>query len=121
MQPDNEFKQHLLAAQDMTYDDLLEAMYQIPSSIKEKLAEGPKSYRYACGVCIAFGREFYENMDHTLDNPMFKVWIYHEIPKVHMRFRDQLHSGQFSNQTYIRCLETYRAAGWLGEFPEANA
>lgn len=106
---------------DVDEDDLRTAMGRIPAHIRERLAEGPIRSRYACGVCQAFGAAFYKSGVFDLTDPMWLVWGYHEAPKADMTRREQLHYGPLANETYERCLATYRAAGWTGEAPEPDA
>lgn len=99
------------------------AVSELPEAIRQRLSEGPNPRRWSCAVCEAFGEHFYKQAHDDLDpeDPMWIVWGYHEVPKAEMRFADQLHYGPLANETYERCIATYRAAGWDGEAEEANA
>ncbi len=115
------FKAGLEEMGDVGVEALEGALEQLPSSLVERLAEGPRPSRWVCGVCEAFGRDWYSTVEPDLDDPKWVVWAFHEVPKADMNHRDQLHYGELANEIYRRCLATYRAAGWDGEAPEPNA
>lgn len=106
----------LLEVRDWTEDDLCAALDTVPPAVVERLARGPVGRRWDCGVCDAFGR-----MPDHIDGPMWKVYAYHEVPKLYMERREQLHYGPLANEIYERTMATYRAAGWDGEAAGANA
>lgn len=115
------YRDALLAADDLTEDDLLAAVAELPNEIREKLAAGPVARRWSCGVCEAFGKAFYATGDVDLTDPRWRVWIYHETPKARMKRVDQQHYGPLANESYGRTIATYRAAGWTGEAGEPDA
>lgn len=110
----------------MTEEDLREAVERLPAARRERLAAGPLPYRWDCGVCKAYA-DFISELDRgrkpivNVDDPEWRVFLYHEEPKSRMKRRDQLHYGPLANELYERGLATYRAAGWDGDAPEANA
>lgn len=116
-----DYKDALLAAEALTEDDLRAAMLELPDEIRATLARGPIPRRWDCGICEAFGKPFYCTGAVDLTDPRWIVWIYHEVPKAHMKRNDQLHYGHWANETYVRCIATYRAAGWSGDAEEPNA
>lgn len=117
-----DYEKFLRAIESMTEDDMRAAVAQLPPEILVSLARGPLSYRYDCGVCASFGGEtFYGRDDHDPEDPLDRAWGYHEVIKLKMKRRDQAHYGGLANETYERCIATYRAAGWTGEAPEPNA
>jgi hypothetical protein len=105
----------------MVAEDLAEAVAALPAEIRERLAGGPVKYRWGCGVCEAFGRDWYISVVPDETDPMWRAWAYHEVPKLDMKVRRDLHYGEHANAIYCRCIETYRAAGWTGEAQGANA
>jgi hypothetical protein len=122
MAPESAFEAFLRSIEDMTYDDLVADVAQLPVEIRERLADGPMQYRYDCGVCVAFGgRSFYGKGIGSADDVRWRVFGYHEVPKLGMKFQRELHNGPHANAMYERCLDTYRAAGWTGEAPPPNA
>lgn len=106
----------------LTPDLLRKAMEDVPLSIKDKLKEGPLPRRYDCGICVAFNGEF-EGYGITIDtdDPLYRVWVYHEIPKKDFVHVDQNYDGKGANEIYSRCIATYRIAGWKGMADEPNA
>jgi hypothetical protein len=106
----------------LTIEDVKEAVQHIRKEIREKLAEGPVPYRWDCAVCQAFGAKANTVVKYeTFTKNELIVWIYHELPKANFRFRDQNFYGKGADDIYLRCIETYRAAGWEGEAEEPNA
>ncbi len=105
----------------MTEATLIAAMAQIPETIRLKLAEGPHPRRWTCAICLAFGKDWYLTAVPAPDDPMWLVFAYHEIPKIHMKRDDDQWYGTLANRTYERGIATYRAAGWKGEAEGANA
>lgn len=110
----------LEAIEQMTEDDLADALAQCPEMVRAKLAEGPVRGRWDCGVCDAFGKSFYMGQP-DVDSPLWRAWAYHEIPKLDMQSSRDMHFGPLANQCYERALMTYRAAGWIGDAAAANA
>ena len=110
----------------MTEDDLRAACEQLPGDVRDRLSRGPLRRRWACGVCEAFGR-YKQHLRDTLDqprdpdDPMWRAFSYHDVPKIGMKRGDQEHYGPLANDIYLRCLATYRAAGWDGVAEEPNA
>lgn len=121
MTPAADFKEFLETLAPMTPDDLQAAVDELPLVIRERLARGPLERRWSCGVCEAFGGAAFYKGILDADDPVWRAWGYHEVPKAQMRHRDQLHHGPLANEIYERCIATYRAAGWTGDAPEANA
>jgi hypothetical protein len=121
MKCSKEFEASLQVAKSMTVEDLMVAVDSLPNSIKNKLAEGPHPSRYVCGVCEAFGDEFYKKPVEDNTDPVWLAFAYHEIPKLEMVLEAQQFYGRLANEVYVRCIETYKAAGWTGEAEEANA
>lgn len=74
--------------------------------IREKLARGPLPPRYDCGVCEAFGFEYWSVAVPNRDDPRWVAYAYHEVPKALMRLRDQ----QFNFITFGRNVNDQRAA-----------
>lgn len=116
-----EFVAFLQAISDMTEDDLAAALALCPPVVMDLLTRGPLAYRYACGVCEAFGGRAFHGHTPDVSDPLWRAWGYHEVPKLHMRRADDRHYGRHANDTYERCIATYRAAGWDGEAAEPNA
>lgn len=116
-----DFRDDLRPLEAVTEEQLAEAMQRIPDHIVMRLRQGPNPSRYTCGVCEAFGKQWYKNTQANMDDPMWLVWAYHEFPKVHMQVRDDQFHGAAANMVYERCIATYRAAGWQGEAQPANA
>jgi hypothetical protein len=120
------YRDALREAASLSTGDLVRAMNEIPAAERERLAFGPMTYRYDCGICETF-RDLVQILDRDgggavdLDDPRWIVYIYHETPKARMKRADQLHYGPLSNEGYERGLATYRAAGWTGDAPEPNA
>lgn len=106
----------------LTPELVVEAMENLPIRIKDKLKKGPLPNRYSCGVCKAFDGMF-EGYDLTIDtdDPIYRVWVYHEVPKAEFRHADQNYFGAGANKIYNRCIETYQAAGWEGIAEPENA
>lgn len=104
----------------MTVEDLQAAVDQLPDDIRARLAKGPIPRRWDCGVCVAFGRPFWVGEPDPTD-PRWIAWDYHEVPKLEMKRANQQWYGELANDTYERCIATYRAAGWTGEAEPANA
>lgn len=115
------YKEALIVAESITIDDVQDAMNSIPLEIQQRLAKGPLPRRYDCAVCVAFGKNFYGDGHVILGDPMWTVYLYHEVPKAKMKRMDQCHYGPLANEIYTRCIETYKAAGWAGVAEEANA
>lgn len=116
-----EFVAGLEDLRDVTEDELRAAVLACPPHVLERLAQGPLEGRYKCGICEAFGRSWWLNRTPDRTDPMWIAWAYHEVPKLDMTHRRQLHHGPHSDHTYRRCIATYRAAGWTGEAEEPNA
>lgn len=114
------FREALRRVSTATERMLREKVAELPPHLQERLAQGPKIYRYGCGVCDAFGRDFIQG-DVDLRDPRWWVWAYHEVPKLDAKRHDDQHYGPIANRIYERCIATYRAAGWQGEPSEANA
>lgn len=127
---------HLEALESMTVEELaqhvevmrgMDSFHQgdrlvVPKRIVEDLARGPNGHRWKCGVCLAFGEDWYKQEEvWDLDSPLYRVFCYHEVPRIHCRFKDQEYFGPRANEIYERCIETYRTAGWTGEAPEPDA
>jgi hypothetical protein len=95
----------------------------LPPAVLAGLAAGPMPYRYDCRVCSASGGEPFWGTDDNLDpsDALCLVWGFHEVPKLDMARRNDQYYGALANETYRRCLATYRAAGWVGSAPEPNA
>lgn len=114
-------------ARSITVEQLADAMDALRESrpeIVDHLARGPRGYRYDCTICNAF--KTYRDRDDFLDaididDPLWVVWMFHEVPKSMMKHSHQLHEGRFANMVYDRCIVTYRLAGWEGQAPEPNA
>lgn len=115
-----EFVAFLQAIEDMTEADLGDAVAACPAEVRDRLAAGPLRYRFDCGVCVAFGVDFYKGTADA-SSPAWRAFGYHEVPKLQMRRTDDRHYGELANETYRRAIATYRAAGWDGEAGEANA
>lgn len=115
-----ELREALRRMRSATEAMLREKIAQLPSHIRERLAQGPKPYRYDCGICDAFGRDFVQGTVDISD-PRWWVWAYHEVPKLDAKRHDDVHYGPLANRIYERTIATYRAAGWEGEAAEANA
>lgn len=116
-----EFKAALEDLRDVDEAELADAMARIDPAIRARLAEGPHPRRWTCGVCEAVGAGWYRDRKPDRSDPLWIVWAYHEVPKADMNHSDQLHYGELANQTYRRCIATYRAAGWTGDAAEPNA
>lgn len=136
-------EEHLEALIPMTGEDLVRDIaamremdqYQqgsrliVPKLKVEGLEQGPNQYRYSCGVCIAFAglsfgindKWYHDTASWDLESPLYRVFCYHEVPRIWCRFKDEEHRGPRANEIYERCIETYRAAGWTGEAQEPNA
>lgn len=105
----------------MTEEDLKEAVDQLPQEIRDKLAEGPNPNRYSCGVCKAFGQDYINELTRTLEtppdpnDPKWRAFGYHEVPKKDMTTAQQQWSGSLAQQVYERTIATYKAAGWEEE------
>jgi hypothetical protein len=121
MKPTTTAARWLADAGSITEEELQRAALLLPFGVRDRLAAGPLPRRWSCGVCDAFGADWYRNATPNLADPMWIVWCYHEAPKSRMTHRDQLHYGLLANETYERTLATYRAAGWNGKASEANA
>lgn len=121
MRCEESYDDFLLAIGEMTEADLRAAMELIPADVRSSLSMGPVERRYGCAVCEAFGKGFYSTGSHDSADPMWRVFGYHEQPKARMRFAREEHDGPLANEVYVRCLATYRAAGWVGEAEGANA
>jgi hypothetical protein len=118
----------LMAIQEMTVNDLIGDMGKIDRTHRDALCAGPMPRRYDCSICECIGKlPDWENrpapfwMRDDPDDPLWRVWAYHEVPKLHCRRNDDLHYGWQADVIYERCIETYRAAGWTGEADPANA
>lgn len=113
-----DWREDYRALADMTENDLREAVAQLPDEIRDKLAKGPLSYRYACGVCKAFGSAYLAELKRNIEtppdatDPKWRAFAYHEVPKKDMRVAEQQWSGPLAQEVYERTLATYRAAGW---------
>lgn len=123
MELDTRFKAALDAARHVSEDLLILSVALLDPEIRERLRAGPVPARYRCGVCQAFGADFYTNAETEIDltDPRWLVWIYHEVPKAEMTHVDELHYGDLANETYVRAIATYRAAGWDGEASPPDA
>jgi hypothetical protein len=115
-----EFVRFLQSIEHMTLDDLRAAIAACPRDVRDRLEAGPLFRRFSCGVCEAFGRGFYAGIPDA-DDPRWRAWGYHEVPKLQMRRSDDRHYGELANETYRRSIATYRAAGWEGDAEEPNA
>lgn len=115
------YKVVLEEARAITEDDMRAAVERLPAHIRSRLAEGPRQRRWSCGVCDAFGADWYTTTTFDLADPTSIAYLYHEVPKADMKHRDQLHYGDFANEIYTRAIATYRAAGWTGDAEEPNA
>lgn len=121
-EPRNDYEKILFAYEDLTIEDVKEALKKIDPKIVEFLKEGPVNYRYDCAVCIAFGGASNKAPDISkLSDDEMVVWIYHELPKMSMKRGDQVFYGPLADQIYERCIETYKAARWIGEPEPPNA
>jgi hypothetical protein len=117
-----EYKDFLEAHKHLTIEDVNRAIPNIPTKTRNTLAQGPIPYRWDCNVCQAFGTGSNQIVKYeTFSLEELIVWIYHEIPKVNFKWKDQNFYGQGADEIYKRCIETYRAAGWLGDAAEPNA
>ena len=101
------------ALRPMTEVDLRADVAALPNDIRERLATGPHPRRWTCGVCQSFGDAAFYRGTPDLDDPRWRVWGYHEVPKADMRRADQQWYGPLADDTYRRCIATYRAAGWV--------
>lgn len=129
--------EHLQALEGMTVEELeadiaamreMDSFHQsqrlvVPKQIVVDLAKGPSRFgRFACGVCEAFGKPWYrDKASWDLKSPLYRVFCYHEVPRIYCRFKDMEHFGKHANTIYERTIATYRAAGWTGEATEPNA
>lgn len=105
----------LIVKETVTPEILEEAFEALPEEIRAALAEGPKRYRYDCGVCMAFGKEWYESGEcENLSDPRGIVFCWHEVPKLEMRKKDDQFYGEASREVFARCERLYRRAGWAG-------
>lgn len=112
------FRRLLEAVRDMTYEDLVAEVAKLPDDIRARLAEGPRQNQYSCAVCDAVGGpSFYRSGKDDPTDVVWRVYAWHEVPKLFMTNNRQLHWGELSDETYKRCVATYRAAGWTGEAP----
>lgn len=113
-----DWREDYRALADMTEDDLREAVAQLPDAIRAKLAEGPLPYRYACGVCKAFGSAYIAELKRNIEtppdptDPKWRAFAYHEVPKKDMRHAEQQWSGPLAVEVYERTMATYRASGY---------
>jgi len=115
------FVRFLQAIAHMTDDDLVAAVAACPLDVRQRLISGPLPRRWACGVCEAFGGARFHGGTPDADDPMWRAWGYHEVPKLRMRRANDCHYGEHADETYRRTIATYRAAGWTGEAKEVNA
>lgn len=106
----------MVKVSDWTEDDLQAAVAALPPTIRDRLAKGPVPRRYDCAACEAF-----KPFPDDFSGPTWEVFAYHEVPKLYLRRQDDLHYGPLANESYERTLAMYRAAGWSGEAPEADA
>lgn len=112
MRPDTEYEGFLRAMERVTEADVVAALALCPEHIRAGLALGPRGTRYSCGICHTFGKAWYSAGGFTMRDPMWIVWGYHEVPKLHMTEEGQQFNGPLADDVYARCLATYRAAGW---------
>lgn len=117
---DNKFAAFLAAIKGMTEDDLRDAIAACSIGVRASLADGPLRRRWSCGVCEAFGFDFYKGLPNA-GSPIWRAWGYHEVPKLHAQRVGDSHYGPLANEIYHRTIATYRAAGWVGEVEAANA
>ncbi len=116
--PKRDWREDYRALSDMTEDDLREAVEALPEAIRLKLAEGPLPYRYDCGVCEAFGKEYLNELKRNIETApdptdlKWRAFAYHEVPKKDMFRAEQQWSGPLAADTYKRTKATYRAAGY---------
>lgn len=111
----------LIALREMTEEELYEAVAQLPQEIRDRLARGPHPARFTCAVCNAFGKGHYKTVWPDADDPAYRAFAYHEVPKGRANSGDDQHHGALANETYERCIATYRAAGWKGVAAPADA
>lgn len=111
---DGNWRDKLVPFEDVTVDDLREAMRRIPQDIVERLAEGPHPLRHTCNVCRAFGRRWYTTAVWDRENPLCVIFCYHEVPKIRMKDAQDQWTGEAARDVYNRCLDIYRVAGWPG-------
>lgn len=97
---------------------LHDAAYMAGHSAGRRESDRHLSKRYAvalldaCGVCEAFGPRLYKNMKADLNDPLWVVFAWHEVPKIDMKIAEHQWSGPAAQEVYERTLQTYRAAGW---------
>lgn len=103
----------LEAIAELTLDDLQSAVDRLPSDLRDALAQGPLDSRYACHICKVF-HGYFKTADPDLEDPRWIVWNWHEVPKVQMTCAEDQWRGPLAGEVYRRCIETYRAAGWVG-------
>jgi hypothetical protein len=116
------FKHLLVEMRDVTVPEFVVMVEALPAPIRARLAEGPHPRRWTCGVCNAFGRERWPNGAAPLeDEPQWRVWAWHEVPKLFMLNPDSQFYGRYANENYRRCVVTYQAAGWPADPEEPNA
>lgn len=108
------FKQALEAARAIDAEALAAAIEQLPQPLQFALCKGPMPYRYDCRVCTTLRELLGDAEPARLDDPIWVVWAYHEVPKALIEHRDEQWVGEHANAIYERCLATYRAAGWDG-------
>jgi hypothetical protein len=107
------------AREKITLELLTEAMTKIPQRVREELAQGPLPHRYDCRICKAvLAHASHMERDANfgtidLDDPLAIVWLYHEVPKLDVKERDEQWWGPPADAQHQRCVETYRLAGWV--------
>lgn len=109
-----EFRDSLLVVEQATEEMLREQIALLPAGIATHLERGPTPRRYECAVCNAFGRDWVKEVPCDPADPLWRVWAFHETPKLDARHKDDQHYGAIANRIYERTLATYRAAGWQG-------
>lgn len=106
-----DFRDQLRPFQDVTLDDLREAMKVIPDHIVQGLAQGPHPARYTCNICRVFTKAWYTTEGvWDRSNPMHIVFCYHEVPKIDMHHAEDQWSGPAARDVYRRCQEIYAMA-----------
>lgn len=111
----------LIALREMTEEELREAVAQLPQETRDRLAQGPHPVRRACGVCNVLNKGDYRIAWPNADDPAYRAFAYHEVPKSYADHDGDQYHGALANDIYERCIATYRAAGWKGVAAPADA
>jgi hypothetical protein len=101
------FRDAMLSVVDWSLDDLQAAVDALPAHVRARLSQGPVARRWSCGICDAFSPT-----PDDMSDPIWKVYAYHEVPKLYMRHRDEQWYGLLADEVWERCRAVYKAAGW---------